>query len=159
MYRQNYGMFVSTVTFFNHESERRTDNYVTRKITKSAARISKGLQDQLVLGDLSAMIDWGYAKEYMEAAWNILQLDKPDDFVIGTGELNSVQDFVNETFNYLNLDVEKYVSSSNSLMRPVKNLPLVADTTKANEMFGFDPKIKMKELIKIMVDNDLQMKK
>lgn len=156
MYRENYDMYVCTVTFYNHESERRTDNYVTRKITKSAARISKGLQDKLVLGDLSAMIDWGYAGEYMEAAWQIMQQDKSDDYLIGTGELNSVESFVQETFNYLDLDREKYVSSSKDLLRPAKNLPLVADISKANEIFGFDPKIKMKELIKIMVDNDLK---
>jgi len=155
MYRKNYGMFVCTATFYNHESERRTDNYVTRKITQSAARISKGLQDKLVLGDLSAKIDWGYAGEYMEAAWNIMQQEEPEDYIIGTGEENSVEDFVKETFDYLGLDEKELVSSSKDLLRPSKNLSLVADISKAREAFGFSPKIKMKELIRIMVDHDL----
>ena len=156
MYRNNYDMFVSTATFYNHESERRTDNYVTRKITKSAARISKGLQDKLLLGDLSAKIDWGYAKEYMDAAWNIMQLDKPDDFIIGTGIETSVEAFLNKTFEYLNLDPKKHVESSKSLHRPVKNLSLIADYSKANKAFGYEPKIMVDELIKIMVDHDLK---
>lgn len=156
MYRNNFGMFISTATFYNHESERRTENYVTRKITQAAARISLGLQDDLILGDLSASIDWGYAKEYMEAAWNIMQLEEPDDFIIGTGIETSVEDFVEKTFCYLNLDSKKYVKSSKDLLRPVKNLSLVADYSKANKAFGYKPKILVDDLIKIMVDFDLK---
>tara|TARA_A100001035_G_C27772404_1_gene497084 strand:- start:1249 stop:2205 length:957 start_codon:yes stop_codon:yes gene_type:complete len=155
MYRNNYDMFVSCAIFYNHESERRTDNYVTRKITKSAAKISLGLQDELVLGDLSAKIDWGYAKEYMDAAWNIMQQENPDDYIIGTGIETSVEDFVEQTFDYLNLDSKKYVKSSANLLRPAKNLSLVADYSKAKSHFGFEPKVLVKDLIKIMVDHDL----
>lgn len=156
MYRRNFDMFISTATFYNHESERRTENYVTRKTTLAAARISKGLQNELVLGDLSAKIDWGYAGEYMEAAWNIMQQDEPDDYIIGTGEATSVEEFVNYTFEYLDLDPKKYVKSSPTLFRPAKNLLLVADSSKARDKFGFNPQIKAKQLVEIMVDNDLK---
>lgn len=156
MYRKNYNMFVSTAIFYNHESERRTENYVTRKITKTAVRISLGLENELILGDLSAEIDWGYAKEYMEAAWDIMQLSEPNDFVIGTGSKTSVKEFVEKTFDYLKLDHSKYLKTSNKFIRPSKNLPLIADISRAKEKFNFDPKIKVDQLIKIMVDYDLE---
>jgi len=159
MYRTNYKMFISTATFYNHESERRTENYVTRKITKAAARISLGLQKELVLGDLSAKIDWGYAKEYMEAAWQIMQLAKPSDYIIGTGLETSVEEFVKKTFEYLNMDYKKFIKTSNEFIRPAKNLSLIADSSKARKDFGFSPQIKVDELIKIMVDNDLKEQK
>ena len=155
-FREAYGMFVSTAIFYNHESPRRIEEYVTRKITMSAARISLGIQDKLILGDLSAEIDWGYAKEYMEAAWNILQLDVADDFIIATGEKYSVWEFVKETFGILELDPEKYVVSDKKFFRPTTNVALVGDSTKARKAFGFDPKIKFKGLVRLMVESDLK---
>jgi len=156
MYRQIYGMHVSVGIFFNHESPRRTEEYVTRKITRSLARIRAGKQEKLVLGDLSAVIDWGYAKEYMEAAYNIMQLPQPDDYVIGTGEAHSVKDFVNEACLVADLNPEKYVESSKEFMRPAANSILVADISKAKKAFGFDPKVKFKELVRLMVQHDLE---
>jgi len=155
-YRQVHNIFASTAIFFNHESPRRTEAYVSRKITKAAARISLGLQDKLNLGDTSAEIDFGYAKEYMEAAWNILQLDSPDDFIIGTGEAHSVQEFVNEAFNIVSLTSDDHVEIDPSLFRPGKTSTLIADYSKAKEAFGYEPKIKFKELAKIMVEHDLE---
>jgi GDPmannose 4,6-dehydratase len=156
MYRATYGMHVSVAIFYNHESPRRTEQYVTRKITRAVARIKAGVQDSLVLGDMTAMIDWGYAREYMEAAWNIVQLDKPDTFVIGTGEVHSVKEFVEESFASAGLDYSRYVNSSSSLLRPARNNMLQADITKARSVFGFNPQVKYKDLIRIMVDHDLQ---
>lgn len=156
MYREAYGMFVGVGIFFNHESPRRTDSYVTRKITKTVAKIKAGLENELVLGDMSAQIDWGYAKEYMQAAWNIMQLDKSDTFIIGTGEVHSVEDFVNEAFRYVGLDSRKYVRSNKDLLRPAQNSILRADISKAKKAFGFEPKVKFKELVKIMMDHDLE---
>ena len=155
-YREAFGIFASTAIFYNHESPRRPVEYVTRKISQSAAKIALGKQNKLVLGDLSARIDWGYAKEYMEAAWQILQLENADDFIIATGEAHSVEEFVNETFKVLGLDVEKYVSSSSEFFRPTKTSTLIGDFTKANVAFGFDPQVKFKQLVKLMVDSDLQ---
>jgi GDPmannose 4,6-dehydratase len=154
MYRKVYDMHVSVAIFYNHESPRRTEHYVTRKITRSVARIKAGLQDKLVLGDLSALIDWGYAAEYMDAAWRMVQLEKSDTFIIGTGEVHSVKDFVDEAFDYAGLDPARHVESSQSLFRPAQNGILRADTTKAKHAFGFDPKVKFSKLIKIMLDHD-----
>lgn len=158
-YREAFGMFASTAILYNHESPRRTEEYVTRKITKSVARIVCGKQDKLVLGDLSARVDWGYAREYMEAAWHMLQLDQPDDFIIATGEAHTVQEFVQEAFAVVNLKPEAYVVSSQSLFRPTKTGVLIGDTTKARNAFGFEPKVKFKELVKLMVEADLQAEK
>ena len=155
MYRKVYDMYVSVAIFFNHESPRRTEQYVTRKITRSVARIKAGVQDKLVLGDTSALIDWGYAREYMEAAWQILQQKEPDTFVIGTGEVHSVKEFVEEAFSFVNLDSKDYLESSQTLLRPMKNSVLQADITKAMETFGFDPKVRFKDLIRIMLEHDL----
>jgi GDPmannose 4,6-dehydratase len=156
MYRKVYDMHVSVAIFYNHESPRRTEQYVTRKITRSVARIKAGLQDKLVLGDISAMIDWGYAREYMETAWRIVQLDEPDTFVIGTGEVHSVKDFVEEAFGSVGLDCSRYLESSATLLRAARNTVLQADVSKARRVFGFNPKVKYKELIKIMMDHDLK---
>lgn len=156
MYREAYGMHVSLAIFYNHESPRRTEHYVTRKITRSVARIKAGLQDKLFLGDMSARIDWGYAREYMETAWQIMQLDRPDTFVIGTGEVHSVKDFVEEAFGLAGLDYSRYVKSSPDLLRPAQNSVLKADISKARRVFGFNPKVKYKELVKIMLDHDLK---
>lgn len=155
-YRETYGMFVATGIFYNHESPRRPEDYVTRKITKAAAKISLGLQKELELGDLSAQIDWGYAKEYMEAAWNIMQQTQADDYIICTGEAHSVQEFVNEAFAVVNLDPAQYVKINPKFLRPATNTVLVGDISKAKRAFGFNPKIKFKELVKLMVESDLK---
>lgn len=158
-YRQAFGVFASTAIFYNHESPRRTEEYLTRKVTKAVARIACGKQDRLTLGDLTAQIDWGYAKEYMETAWQIMQLDQPDDFVIATGESHSVKDWVNEAFASVNLKSDDYVISDKSLYRPTKTSTLIGDTKKAEVTFGYQPKVRFKELVKIMVDADLAVEK
>ena len=155
MYRQVYGMYVAVGIFYNHESPRRKNEYVSRKVTQSVARIKAGKQEKLILGDLSAKIDWGYAKEYMEAAWKIMQLERPDDFIIGTGEVHSVEELVSEAFSCVDLEAEKYVESSRNLFRPGVNSILRADTTKAKEKFGFEIKTKFSDLVKMMVKSDL----
>lgn len=158
-YRDVHKLFASTATFFNHESARRTDSYVTRKITKAAARISLGFQKKLFLGDLETKIDFGYAGEFMETAWRIMQLDKPDDFVIGTGEAHSVREFVEEAFKAVGLDAKDYVESDPKLFRPGKTSTLIADYSKAKQVFGYEPKVKFKELIKIMIAHDLEIER
>ena len=158
-YREAFGMFASTGILYNHESPRRTEEYVTRKITKSVARIAYGKQDKLTLGDLSARIDWGYSKEYVETAWKILQLDNPDDFIIATGEAHSVKEFVDEAFAFVNLKSEDYVVSDQGLFRPTQTSILIGDTTKARKAFGFKPKVRFKELVKIMMEADLKKEK
>jgi GDPmannose 4,6-dehydratase len=158
-YREAFGMFASNAILYNHESPRRTAEYVTRKITRSVARLACGKQDKLVLGDLSARIDWGYSKEYMEAAWQMLQLDRPDDFVIATGEAHSVREFVEEAFAVVGLRPEDYVVTDQDLLRPTKTSTLIGDTSKARERFGFNPKVKFTELVKLMVEADLQLER
>lgn len=156
-YRDAFDMFAATAILYNHESPRRTEEYVTRKITKSVARIACGKQDKLVLGDISARIDWGYAKDYMEAAWQILQLEKPDDFVIASGEAHSIIEFAKEAFAVVNFSYEDYVVIDKSLIRPTKTSTLIGDTTKAKKQFGYEPKVKFKELVGLMVREDLRM--
>ena len=158
-YRETYGLHASAGILFNHESPRRSAEYVTRKISKSVARIALGKQKNLVLGDLSAKIDWGYAKEYMKAAWMILQQEKSGDYVIGTGKAHSVQDFVNEAFAIVDLDPKKYVESSSKFLRPSKTSPLIADTSKAEKILGFRPVTAFKDLVKLMVEADLEEEK
>lgn len=153
-YRQVHKIFASTAIFFNHESPRRTESYVTRKITKAAVRISLGLQKKLSLGDVEVKLDFGYAKEYMETAWNILQLDTPDDFIIGTGEAHSVREFAEEAFKAVGLNATDYVEIDPKLLRPGRTSTLVADYSKARKVFGFAPKVHYRELIKIMVEHD-----
>ncbi len=155
-YRQAFGIFASTAILYNHESPRRMPEYVTRKITQSVARIVCKKQDKLILGDLSAKIDWGYAKEYMETAWKILQLDKPDDFIVATGESHSVREWVDEAFSVVNLNPNDYLETNPKFMRPTKTSSLIGDISKAKKTFGFDPKIKFKKLVKLMVEADLK---
>jgi len=155
-YRDVFGMFVSTGIFYNHESPRRMEEYVTRKITMAAARISKGLQKKLYLGNLDAKIDFGYAREYMETAWRILQLDKPDDFNICTGEVHSVKEFLEEAFKYVGLNSDDYVEFDPRFARPGSTSVLRGDFSKAKKIFGFEPKVRFKELVKLMVEHDLQ---
>jgi len=154
-YRQAFGMHVSTGILYNHESPRRTVEYVTRKITNAVARIKLGKQDKLQLGDTSAEIDWGYAPEYMDAAWRMLQQDAPDDYVIATGEAYSVQDFVDLAFAHVGLSAADYVEQNPALLRQTKTSALRGDTAKARAKLGFDPKVKTPQLVKLMVDADL----
>ena len=156
-YRQSLGLFASTAIMYNHESPRRTEEYVTRKITSSVARISLGKQECLELGDTSAKIDWGYAREYMEAAQSILQLDEPDDFIIATGETHSVQEFVNEAFEFVGLKSSDYLVINKKLLRPTKTSTLVGDISKAKKKFEFNPKFKFKELVHLMLKEDLKI--
>ncbi len=155
-YREAFGMFASTAILYNHESPRRTVEYLTRKVTRAVARIARGRQQTLMLGDLSAKIDWGYSREFMEAAWSILQAPEPDDFVIATGEAHSVREWVDEAFAIVGLDPEKYVVFDERFMRPTKTSVLVGDISKAHSTFGFDPKVKFKELVRLMVEADLR---
>jgi len=158
-YRDVFGMHVSTGIFYNHESPRRTEDYVSRKITMAAARIKLGLQDKLSLGNLDLKIDFGYAAEYMEAAWRLMQLDKADDFIICTGELHTVREWLDEAFKVVGLKADDYVEFDPRFARPSTTSPLLGSNYKAREKFGFDPKIKFKELVKLMVEHDLELVK
>jgi GDPmannose 4,6-dehydratase len=154
-YRESYDMFAVNGILFNHESERRGENFVSRKITRSAARIKLGRQDKLVLGNLDARRDWGYARDYVEAMWLMLQQDKPDDYVIATGESHSVRDLLDVCFGYLNLDWHDYVESSPFYFRPAEVNHLMGDASKAARELGWRPTVNFEQLIKIMVDADL----
>jgi len=158
-YRQVFGIHASTAIFYNHESPRRTPEYVTRKVTQSVARIASGRQDALVLGDLSSRIDWGYARDYMEAAWKILQMDRPDDFVIATGEAHSVKEWVDAAFSVAGLEPGRYVRTDPALIRPGKTSTLVGDITRARRTFGFAPKYRFRDLVRLMVEADLATEK
>lgn len=155
-YRETYGVFVSNGILFAHESPLRDLKFVTRKITTEIAKIKLGLSNELKLGDLSAERDWGYAKEYVECMWKILQHDVPEDFVIATGESHSVEEFVKESFDYAGLDWKKYVQVDNSLKRANRVPFLRGDPSKAKFKLGWEPKTKFKDVIKIMVDADLE---
>ena len=156
-YRESYNLFACSGILFNHESPRRGETFVTRKITRAATRIKLGLQEKLYLGNLDAQRDWGYAKEYVEMMWLMLQQDNPDDYVIATNETHSVKDFVIETFNQLDLDWEKYVEYDDRYERPAEVDLLIGDPAKAKKQLGWEPKVKFKELVKIMVDADLKL--
>lgn len=158
-YRQAFGIFASTAIFYNHESPRRTEEYLTRKVTKAVARIVCGKQDRLTLGDLSAQIDWGYAKEYMETAWQIMQLNQPDDFIIATGESHSVKDWVAEAFAVAGINPEDHVVTDPSLLRPTKTSVLIGDIAKAKNKFGYNPQVRFKGLVRLMIEADLQAEK
>jgi len=157
MYRDVYSMYVSIGIFYNHESPRRTDEYVTRKITKAAARIKLGKQNEIILGNINAIIDWGFARDYMEAAWEIMQLNKPDTFVIGSGEAHSVKDFLELAFNEVKLDYKEFLKTDDKFMRPAENSILLADSSKAKKVFNFQPKTNLKKLVKMMVNHDLEI--
>ncbi len=156
-YREAYGMFAANGILFNHESPRRGENFVTRKITRSATRIKVGLQDKLALGNLDAKRDWGFAGDYVEAMWLILQHPEPDDFVIATGESHSVQEFLELAFQRLGLDWRKHVEFDPRLMRPAEVDILQGDATKARTLLAWRPKVGFKELVAMMVDADLEL--
>jgi GDPmannose 4,6-dehydratase len=158
-YRETFGIHASTAIFYNHESPRRTPEYVTRKITQSVARIYLGKQKKLVLGDMSARIDWGYAKDYMKAAWLTLQHKEADDYVIGSGKAYSVRDFVDKAFSIVGLEADKYIETSQEFMRPTKTSTLIADTSKAEKILNFKPEIDFANLVRIMVEEDLNNQK
>lgn len=155
-YRDGYNMFASSGILFNHESPRRGEIFATRKITRAIASILAKKEDKLYLGNLEAKRDWGYAPEYVEVMWKILQNPKAEDVVIGTGEAHSVRDFLDEAFSYSGLTYEKHVEIDPRYFRPTEVDVLVADPRKARTMFGWDPKVRLKELAKIMVDADLR---
>ncbi len=156
-YRESYNLHASNGILFNHESPRRGETFVTRKITRAAARIKLGMQNVLYLGNLDAKRDWGYAKDYVEIMWLMLQQDQPDDYVVATGETHSVQEFVEEAFGLLDLDWKKYVKHDARYERPAEVELLIGDSSKAKKQLGWEPKVKFKELTKIMVDADLKM--
>ena len=156
-YRESYGMHASSGILFNHESPRRGETFVTRKITRAATRIKTGLQDRLYLGNLDAKRDWGYAKEYVEMMWLMLQQETPDDYVVATGETHSVREFVEEVFGYLSLDWEAVVDYDARYERPAEVDMLVGDASKAKAQLGWEPKVKFKDLVRIMVDADLEL--
>jgi GDPmannose 4,6-dehydratase len=155
-YREGYGLFACNGILFNHESPRRGETFVTRKVTRGLAKILAGKQDKLYLGNLDARRDWGYAPEFVEGMWMMLQRESPDDFVLGTGESHSVEEFVQEAFSYAGLDWEKYVEFDRRYIRPLDNMALESDASKAELELGWTPKISYAELVRIMVDADME---
>jgi len=155
-YRESYGMFISNGILFNHESPRRGENLVTRKITLGATSIKLGIQNKLILGNLNAKRDWGYAKDYVEAMWLMLQQKKSDDFVIATGKSYTVKYFCELVFDILDLDYKKYVISDKKYFRPSEVDSLKGDYRKAKKILGWKPKTSVEELAKIMVDQEMK---
>jgi len=155
-YRDGYKLFACNGILFNHESPRRGETFVSKKITKAAARIKLGLQKKLFLGNLDARRDWGYAGDYVEAIWTILQQDKPDDYVIATGETHSVREFLDEAFGYLDLDWKKFVEIDARYYRPNEVDLLLGDPSKARKQMGWQPKVLFNELVRMMIDADLE---
>lgn len=154
-YREAYGIFASNGILFNHESPRRGETFVTRKITRAVARIARGVQKELFLGNLDARRDWGYAPEYVVGMWQMLQADKPDDFVLGTGSDLSVKDFVRLSFEHVDLDWEKYVKFDERYLRPTEVDSLVGDSSKAEKVLGWKASVGPEQLAAIMVDHDI----
>ena len=154
-YREAYGLFATNGILFNHESPRRGDTFVTRKITRAVARISRGIQSELYLGNLDARRDWGYAPEYVVAMWKMLQTEKPEDYVVGTGTDVSVKDFVQMSFEHVGLDWEKYVRFDERYLRPTEVDTLVGDATKAEKNLGWKATVQPRELAALMVDHDI----
>jgi GDPmannose 4,6-dehydratase len=155
-YRDVFGMNVSTGILYNHESPRRSVEYVARKITRQVALIAAGKASDLVLGDLSTKIDFGFAKEYMEAAWQILQLDYSEDFILSNGEVHSLEEFVNEAFKVVKLNPQDHVKFDKKFTRPGTTSTLKGNASKAKKAFGFEPKIRFKDIVRIMVEHDVE---
>ena len=158
-YRESYDLFACNGILFNHESPRRGETFVTRKITRAVAHIKAGLQDKLYLGNLDAKRDWGYAKEYVEAMWLMLQQDKAEDYVIATGETHSVREFLEEAFGHVGLDWRKYVDIDPRYYRPAEVDLLIGDASKAKKQLGWAPKTTFRELVKLMVEADVKLLK
>jgi GDPmannose 4,6-dehydratase len=156
-YREAYGLFAVNGILFNHESPRRGETFVTRKVTRAVARIAAGLQNALYLGNLDARRDWGYAPDYVDAMWRMLQHDAPDDFVIATGESHSIQELCEVAFARVGLDWEKYVAFDPNYQRPSEVDHLLGDASKAKEALGWEPRVRFHELIELMVDADAQL--
>jgi GDPmannose 4,6-dehydratase len=158
-YREAYDMHISCGILFNHESEKRGIEFVTRKITNGVAKIKLGLATELRLGDLSPQRDWGFAGDYVEAMWKMLQMDKPDDYVIATGETHSVREFVELAFKFAGLEgqEEKYVVQDERFMRPSEVDLLIGDPNKAKNKLGWEPKVSFEDLVSRMVENDLRL--
>ncbi len=158
-YRESYGMFACNGILFNHESPRRGETFVTRKITRAATRIKEGLQEKLFLGNLDAQRDWGFAGDYVEAMWMMLQQDKPDDYVVSTGEAHSVREFLGEVFGHLGLDWQKFVQIDPRYFRPAEVDFLRGDSSKARQVLGWTPKIDFKTLARMMTEADWKLAK
>ena len=156
-YREAYGLFASNGILFNHESPRRGETFVTRKITRAATRIKEGLQETLYLGNLEAKRDWGFAGDYVEAMWLMLQQDEPDDFVVATGETYSVRDFVQAAFSILGLDWERYIRLDPRYLRPTEVDLLLGDNTKARKLLGWAPRVGFRQLVEMMVEADWKL--
>jgi GDPmannose 4,6-dehydratase len=156
-YRESYGLHASNGILFNHESPRRGETFVTRKITKAVARIAAGIDKELYLGNLEAVRDWGYAKEYVDAMWLMLQQTQGDDYVIATGEAATVRDFANVAFTRANLDYEQYIKIDKRYLRPAEVDALIGDASKAKKKLNWEPKTKWKDLAELMVDADIQL--
>lgn len=156
-YRESYGLHASCGILFNHESPRRGETFVTRKITRAATRIKIGLQNELLLGNLSAKRDWGFAKDYVEAMWMMLQQNKPDDFVIATGETHSVEEFCEKAFGILNLDYKDFIKVNSAYLRPSEVDLLIGDYAKAKNHLNWYPKTSFDDLVKIMIESDLEL--
>ena len=158
-YRESYRLHASNGILFNHESPRRGETFVTRKITRAVARIKLGLQQSLYLGNLDARRDWGYAKEYVEMMWLMLQQDEPGDYVVSTGETHSVRDFCEEAFGLVGLDWKQYVQHDARYERPAEVDMLIGDSAKAKRQLNWEPQVRFKELVKIMIEADLEQAK
>jgi GDPmannose 4,6-dehydratase len=158
-YRESYDLFACSGILFNHESPRRGKEFVTRKITDAVAKIKSGKQEKLFLGNLEAKRDWGFAGDYVEAMWLMLQQSRPDDFVIGTGEAHSVREFVEIAFKHVGLDYKKYVEVGKEFIRPAEVDLLVADSGKARKILSWKPRVGFEQLVKMMVDADLEAQK
>jgi GDPmannose 4,6-dehydratase len=156
-YRESYGLYACSGILFNHESPRRSLEFVTRKITHTAAAIKLGLAKELALGNLEAGRDWGYAPDFVDAMWRMLQQDEPDDYVVGTGVVHSVRDLIEIAFGCLGLDPAEYVREDPKFMRPAEVDLLIADPTKAREQLGWQPTVDFEQLVKLMVDADLEL--
>ncbi len=156
-YRSAYGMYISNGILFNHESPRRGETFVTRKITRAAGRIKLGLQKKLYLGNVEARRDWGYAEDFVEAMWMMLQHPTPDDYVIATGESHSVREFLEESFGYLGLDWREYLEIDPRYFRPTEADHLLGDPSHAREQLGWRPKVTFRALVKMMVEHDLEL--
>jgi GDPmannose 4,6-dehydratase len=155
-YREGYGLFACNGILFNHESPRRGETFASRKITRAVARIKLGLQEKVFMGNLEARRDWGYAPEYVEAMWRMLQQDRPEDYVIATGEAHSVREFLEEAFGFVGLDWKEHVDIDPRYFRPTEVDCLIGDATKARERLGWEPRVRFKDLVKIMVKADLE---
>ena len=156
-YRESYGLYASNGILFNHESPRRGETFVTRKISRAVAAIKHGLQKELFLGNLDAKRDWGYAPEYVEGMWRILQQDEGDDFVLATGETHSVRELVDTAFSHVDLDWKQFVKYDARYERPAEVDVLIGDASKAKKILGWEPKVRFHELVRIMVDADMEL--